>query len=731
MTMTPADGPPLELWGGIECTVNRVGAQYFDQLERNGHARRPHDLDLIAGLGIRVLRYPVLWERTAPHEGAEPDWAWTDDRLGNLQALGIRPIVGLVHHGSGPRHTSLLDPDFPAKLAAYADRVARRYPWVRDYTPVNEPLTTARFSALYGHWYPHHRDNRSFVRALLNQCRGVAEAMRAIREVRPDARLVQTDDLGKVHAPETLGYQADFENERRWATFDLLAGRVDRGHPLWTYFGVSGATEAELHWFRDHPCAPDLLGFNYYLTSERFLDDRLDRYSAALHGGNGGHVYADVEAVRGCPDCVVGLEGLLREAWDRYRLPMAVTEAHLGCTREDQLRWLADIWAGARAARSAGVDVRAVTAWSLLGAYDWDSLVTRPQGNYESGAFDVRSGEPRLTALGRLVRTLATGREPDHPLLAIPGWWHPGRVADAAAAATGDPAPAWDPGGRPLLIAGGGGTLAQSFARVCRQRGVPYRLLTRLDMDIADADSATAALARYEPWAIVNTAGFVGVDEAERRPEACFRENLAGPTVLAALCASRGIRLLTFSSDLVFDGYRMTPYREGDHPCPRNVYGRSKAIAERDVLELHPAALVVRTGAFFGPWDGANFVTQALTALGDGRPFEAADDWVVSPTYMPDLAHASLDLLIDEERGVWHLANAGAVTWADLARLAADRAGLDEKAVVGRPVSDFGFAAERPSYSVLGSDRGVLLPSLDDALGRYLQESGRHAPAAA
>ena len=66
------------------------------------------------------------------------------------------------------------------------------------FTPVNEPLTTARFSGLYGHWYPHQRSNHAFVRALINQLRGVIGAMRAIREVSPDARLYQTEDCGST-----------------------------------------------------------------------------------------------------------------------------------------------------------------------------------------------------------------------------------------------------------------------------------------------------------------------------------------------------------------------------------------------------------------------------------------------------------------------------------------------------------------------------------------------------
>jgi dTDP-4-dehydrorhamnose reductase len=115
------------------------------------------DLELQSALGVEVIRYPVLWERIAPSGLEQADWSWTDQRLPLLDDFGIRPIAGLAHHGSGPRDTSLIDPAFSEKLAEFAQAVAQRYPWLSYYTPVNEPLTTARFSGLYGHWYPHER----------------------------------------------------------------------------------------------------------------------------------------------------------------------------------------------------------------------------------------------------------------------------------------------------------------------------------------------------------------------------------------------------------------------------------------------------------------------------------------------------------------------------------------------------------------------------------------------
>src|SRR4028119_2395121 len=92
---------PLEAWAGVECTVNRVGDVYHDQSVRSGHHDRLADLDLIASLGVTRLRYPVLWERVAPGELADADWAWTDARLARLRELNLPPIATLVHHGPG------------------------------------------------------------------------------------------------------------------------------------------------------------------------------------------------------------------------------------------------------------------------------------------------------------------------------------------------------------------------------------------------------------------------------------------------------------------------------------------------------------------------------------------------------------------------------------------------------------------------------------------------------
>jgi len=217
------------------------------------------------------------------------------------------------------------------------------------------------------------------------------------------------------------------------------------------------------------------------------------------------------------------------------------------------------------------------------------------------------------------------------------------------------------------------------------------------------------------------------VDDAEREPEACMRANALAPALLAAACARTGARLVTFSSDLVFDGReddgrpRTRPYVESDQPRPLNVYGRSKALMEERVLDVLPSALVVRTSAFFGPWDAHNFVTVALRALARGEPFPATCDVTISPTYVEDLVHATLDLLIDGERGIWHVANPAAVTWAELAERAAEMAEIRRPHIVPTPLDAQPLPAARPRYSVLGSERAIFAPPLDHALARYFR----------
>ncbi|MGI4827647.1 MAG: dTDP-4-dehydrorhamnose reductase, partial [Janthinobacterium lividum] len=412
--------PSLELWGGVECTINRVGDRFFDQLDRLGHRdRAEQDLQRFADLGIKALRTGLQWERFE----ATGSWADFDDMLSIMDRLQIRPIAGLLHHGSGPPSTNLLDPEFPEKLAAYALQVAQRYPHILDYTPVNEPQTTGRFACLYGHWYPHDKSMQSYVRALYHQIKGVALSMQAIRSVQPAARLIHTEDGGAIFStPQLEGYRQDREH-RRWLGTDLLCGCVTRRHPLFSFLLEHGLSETEILWFVENPCPPSVLGLNYYVTSDRFLDHRVELYPGLAGGDTQNEPLVDFEAVRVRPEGILGVGNMLRQAWDRYHLPMAITEAHLGCEPVEQTRWLAEVWQETEKVRQAGVDVRAVTVWALLGSFDWCHLCTWPAGDYEPGIFDISKGTPEPTALSALAYRLGHGLPPGRAATER-GWWH-------------------------------------------------------------------------------------------------------------------------------------------------------------------------------------------------------------------------------------------------------------------------------------------------------------------
>ena len=608
-----------ELWAGAECTIHRVGDRWRDQARLTGFRDRLDDLDRLATLGTRRVRLPLLWEHLQPDERVSPDFTWPDRALARVRELGMAAIVGLLHHGSGPTHTSLVDERFPELFAAYARRVAERFPDQRWWTPINEPLTTARFSCLYGLWYPHHRDDRSFVRALLHQVRATVLAMRAIREINPEAQLIQTDDLGHTRCTPSLNEQAAFDNERRWLAFDLLAGKVDERHPLWDWLRACGAAEHELRQFDEQPCPPEIIGINAYVTSERFLDERLELHPPYLHGGNGRDSYVDIEAVRAHGGFIDGFEARLREAHARYGRPVAITEVHLGCTREEQMRWFHQAWQAALRARADGIDVRGVTAWAAFGTVDWSSLLTREDGHYEPGLWDVRGDVPRLTALGRLASDLASNAPKLHPVLHGPGWWERDlrHVVEPhgpvmAAPMTGDP----------LLILGGG-ALAQAFERLCHMRGLPARRLR----SVVD-DDVPGLIERHEPWAVIDTTLWATTPRARLTPRPSVRW------------------LVVTREDL-----------------------------EQDKED--PAMLTARTSDLFGPWHEDDFVARGTSLLRAGREWRVSGDTRIRPTYIPDLVQACLDLLIDGETGTWSLNNGETIQTGQFARRVAERLGLD------------------------------------------------------
>jgi dTDP-4-dehydrorhamnose reductase len=693
------------MWGGIECSVTRVQGEFRDQVVETGHQDRIADLEMIAALGFSRIRYPLLWEKIAPRSLATPDWSWTDQRLAELQRLKLTPIAGLLHHGSGPAYTNLADPDFPRLFAGFAGQVAERYPWITDWTPINEPLTTARFSALYGLWYPHGRDERLFWHIFLNQIEATGLAMQAIRGACPAARLIQTEDLGFILSTPEMQGEADFQNARRWLTWDLLCGKVDTGHPLWSRIESFGFG-ARLQAIAENPCPPDVIGVNHYLTSNRFLDGRGE--------------FRDVEAVR-AHNSPPPVAELLMQAWRRYGLTLAVTEAHNGCTRDEQMRWTYQVWKAASSLKARGVPIEAVTVWALLGCKDWASLLTRKDGIYEVGAFDARGAAPRPTATARMISCLSRRKDIPSPLdqlVSAPGWWD--RDIRFTCPPYGAPPPLRSPApaGQPILILGRG-RLGSALRQACEMRRLAAKILDRSMCDLTDPDSIAAVLDKVRPWAAINTAAFTSLDGAERDPDTCFSVNTAGSVSVAQLCGSHGVPCVSCSPHMVFSGNKGSAYRENDAVEPINIYGESKARAEQLIGDMNSHQLIVRCGTFFSGAGPNHLGFQIAQLLEGDRQLDIPGDTIFTPTYLPDAANAILDLLIDGETGIWHLTNGEEASWASLARNMAAALNADPKRVNAVKGAS---AVNRPRYAPLLSDRAAVLPSVGSAMERFAEE---------
>jgi dTDP-4-dehydrorhamnose reductase len=242
---------------------------------------------------------------------------------------------------------------------------------------------------------------------------------------------------------------------------------------------------------------------------------------------------------------------------------------------------------------------------------------------------------------------------------------------------------------RGVLITGGAGQLGVALREEFAAAGVVA--LTRAEWDV----TLPPPLDLPAVDVVLHAAAWTDVDGAEGHPQEAAAVNVGGTQHAAEL----GAPLVVFSTDYVFDGGKGEPYVESDAPDPLSVYGRTKLQAEAAAGE---DAWIVRTSWLFG-WTSANFVRTMLRLGVERDEVAVVDDQRGCPTYVGHLATAVRELL-DQPRGVWHLAADGNCTWAEFAQAVFDEAGLDCRV---RPIKteELGRPAPRPSNSVLRSER--------------------------
>lgn len=294
-----------------------------------------------------------------------------------------------------------------------------------------------------------------------------------------------------------------------------------------------------------------------------------------------------------------------------------------------------------------------------------------------------------------------------------------------------------------ILITGGEGQLALALARTLGTTHT-LRIVSRRELDIADAAACARLLNDERPDVVLNAAAYTAVDRAESEPERAFVVNRDGPAHLARGCRAVGALLVHFSTDYVFDGSPTLrrPYREEDATAPLGVYGASKLAGEQAVASLCPDAhLIFRLSWVYGN-DGANFYKTMLRLAGERDELRVVADQFGVPNYTGDIAAAMAHILampqheIRARSGLYHLSAAAiecpvdGVSWHAFAAAIVEGAGLGNRVSVRAiKTSDYPTAARRPSFSVLDSRRvveafGLSLPDWRGALARCLAARG-------
>ncbi len=248
------------------------------------------------------------------------------------------------------------------------------------------------------------------------------------------------------------------------------------------------------------------------------------------------------------------------------------------------------------------------------------------------------------------------------------------------------------------------------------------------DFDITVEADCRRIIAESSPDVVINAAAYTNVDGCETDGDRCFAVNALGVKHIALACRGRGIRIVHFGTDYVFDGRKAAPYVEGDEPAPLSVYGSSKLEGERFLQALADHWLLIRTAWLYGR-KGRNFVKTILEKAETTKTLEIVEDQVGSPTYSWDLAGAVQLLVEGGHQGLFHLTNRGRCSWYEFACSILKFSGKTEVSV--RPIASEALTrpAARPAWSVLSSRKfseatGKAMRFWQIALQDYLERPG-------
>ncbi len=375
---------------GIECSNPTIADQNGrslrrDLLEECGHYRRwREDLQLVKEMDIPFLRYGLPNHRV--HLGPDQyDWSFPDEALAEMKRLGINPILDLLHFGVPDWLGDFQNPELPVLFARYAGEVAKRYPWVRAYTPVNEVYVAARNSGWDGIWNERLRTERGFVTALKHLVAANLLGSAAIFNHRPNAIIITSESAEYTHhVSAEPSHEIKLRNKLVFVSLDLLYSKAPDSDVL-MFLQDNGMTREEFMWFMStSPSGFQIMGNDYYGQNERL-------------------VLPDGSTVNG--EDVLGWYLITQRYYHRYYKPVMHTETNV-FNPEAAPHWLWKQWVNVLRMRRDGVPVLGFTWYSLCDQVDWDTQLVLKRGHVNAcGLFDLdRKPRPVASAFRELIK---------------------------------------------------------------------------------------------------------------------------------------------------------------------------------------------------------------------------------------------------------------------------------------------------------------------------------------
>ena len=352
------------LWAaGIENTFvpqTRNGHRPLDEYELMGHYEHwREDLGFAASLGLQALRWGVPWYRVEPQSG-QFDWSWTDEVIPYLvEELKILPVIDLMHYGCPFwLKREFANKDYPKYVARYAAAFAERYKHLISwYTPLNEPIINSLMCGMRGLWPPYLKGDEGYIKIMVQLAAGIIETVKVIKEIDPNSVMVHVEATGLTRTVrEDLAALAFEEQLRGCLCYDLISGRLNHDHALFSWLVRNGATPDRLDELLKDPIKLDVLGLNFYpqwSTKLLYIDKK------------GKLAFSETEPEGN------GFKELIRQYYDRYQVPIMITETSAVGSDEIRERWLDSSVSMIKDVRAEGVPVIGYTWFPLFTMIDW------------------------------------------------------------------------------------------------------------------------------------------------------------------------------------------------------------------------------------------------------------------------------------------------------------------------------------------------------------------------